>query len=216
MIKKNNKVPLGLYLIIDAGLEKEYLFKKIKEALEGGVSLLQVYNTIPETPARVKNLETICRLCHQHGVPVIVNNEWPQLKRFSFDGVHFDKIPANYEQVNKKINDSYIKGITCSNDLSVIKWANNHQFDYVSFCSMFPTKSAATCEIVSVEKVKMARNMTQMPIFLAGGINENNLQQLTGITYDGVAVISGIMDSEDISLSTRKYITHLKNMKNET
>src|SRR5450759_1729820 len=94
-------------------------------------------------------------------------------------------------------------------NLSVVEWATNHQFDYISFCSMFPFPSAGQCEIVSFDTVKKARTITDIPFFLAGGINLNNINLLSELSFNGIAVISGIMSSADIPSSTKNYINEL-------
>ena len=203
------KISGGIYLIADAGLDNKILLKKLDEALKSGVSVVQLYNTENELPGQVTDINFICNLCHQYHVPVLVNNNWALLSKTLLDGVYFDKIPANYNQIENTINKAFYKGITCSNDVSVIKWANDNQFDYISFCSMFPSTSADSCEIVSFETVKKARAITHIPIFVAGGINLNNINSLSGLPLDGIAVISGIMASSDIPTTTENYIAEL-------
>ena len=77
--------------------------------------------------------------------------------------------------------------------MDAVKWAAEHHVDYISFCSMFPSSSAATCEIVSYESVKKAAKIFDKPLFLAGGIYPGNIKQLKDLEYDGIAVISGII-----------------------
>ena len=203
------KISGGIYLIADAGLDNKILLKKLDEALKSGVSVVQLYNTENVLSGQVTDINFICNLCHQYHVPVLVNNNWALLSKTLLDGVHFDKIPANYSQIKHTINKAFYKGITCSNDVSVIKWANDNQFDYISFCSMFPSTSADSCEIISFETVKKARAITHIPIFVAGGINLHNINSLSGLPLDGIAVISGIMASSDIPSTTENYIAEL-------
>lgn len=207
------KISGGIYLIIDAYLDNAILLEKLHDALENGISIVQLYNTEKGSLVQADAINAICNVCHHYNVPVLVNNNWILLNKTLLDGVHFDEIPANYHQIKREVNKEFYKGITCSNDLSVIKWANDNHFDYISFCSMFPSPSAYACEIVSFETVKEARKITNIPLFVAGGINLYNIEQLAELPIDGIAVISGIMASSDIPSSTENYIAGLHKIK---
>lgn len=208
------KITGGIYLIVDAELERNTLLDKLSEALKSGISVVQIYNTKNRSSFLLETINAICTLCHEFTVPVLVNNDWQLLKETLLDGVHFDKIPEEYTHIKNNLNKNFLKGLTCSNNLEVIKWAANHHFDYISFCSMFPSRSAGSCEIVDFETVKKARALTNIPFFVAGGINLENISQLSELPLNGIAVISGIMASADISSSTKSYKNELDKLLN--
>jgi thiamine-phosphate pyrophosphorylase len=82
---------------------------------------------------------------------------------------------------------------------------------------MFPTPSSPACEIVSLSTVKKARELTSMPIFVAGGITLLNIPELTDTGMDGVAVISGILKAADPQAAAADYKNIItKIAKNET
>lgn len=208
------KVQGGIYLIADINLEESELFQKLEQALANGVSILQIYNTTDDQTC-LQKVNKVCTLCYKYKVPVLVSNHWEILLNSSLDGVHFDDTPKNIEDIEQKAGRKLIKGITAGNDLATIAWAEDHNFDYVSFCSMFPSPSAGACEIVSFETVKKAREITKMPLFVAGGINLGNVKSLADLPIDGVAVISGIMASEDAATSTKNFKSELEKIKKQ-
>lgn len=199
----------GIYLVVDANTP--LLSEKLEAALKGGINIVQLYNTHhPALPGLVNIINAICRLCHHYHVPVLVNNTWELIAQTELDGVHFDSIPENYAHIVQSPDRSFFIGLTCSNDLSLVKWAAVHQIDYISFCSMFPTVSAPTCTLVSFDSVRQAREMTTLPIFVAGGISLQNISRLSDLQIDGIALISGIMKSVDITETTKEYVSSLK------
>src|SRR5690606_4246978 len=107
-------------------------------------------------------------LCSKHDVPLLINNDWSLLRSFPLDGVHFDEIPANFDDIQRVLEASLsnkpIYGITCNNDMEIIHWADNNQMDYLSFCSMFPSTTSTSCELVSLESLHKARSITNLPI----------------------------------------------------
>lgn len=52
-----------------------------------------------------------------------------------------------------------------------------------------------------------------MPLFLAGGIKPENMSKLVGLPFDGVAVVSGIMDSEKPNETIKAYLKQLRKNK---
>src|SRR5699024_2781307 len=200
-MEMSKKILQGVYLVIDPAMERSLLLDNVREALEGGVQVLQVWNHWPEniTEAEKEQLvESVCEMAAEYEVPILINDEWQLLKTTNLSGVHFDKAPEDMEQVRVAAGRDIIIGLTCTNDLEAIRQAEQMQADYISFCAMFPSPSAGSCEIVDPDTVLRARRMTDRPLFLSGGITPEKIEQdLAGLSFEGVAVISGIMKSED-------------------
>src|SRR5690606_29793242 len=135
-----------------------------------------------------------------------INNEWELIESFPLDGVHFDSIPANYDEIKKRLSNDVKIGLTCNNDLSAVEWAENNGLHYISFCSIFPSTTSNSCELVSFQTIKQAREITSMPIYLAGGIQLSSLPKLRGLDFDGVALISGIMSAVNPAETTKQYL----------
>jgi len=94
-----------------------------------------------------------------------------------------------------------------------VRWAAKHDIDYISFCSMFPSSNVGNCEIIAYETVKEASLIFDKPLFLAGGIYPENIKQLDELKFDGIAVISGIMNSEHPDQAIDEYHKNLKSTK---
>lgn len=188
----------GLYLVVDPGIGAGKLLEKLASALSSGViTAVQLWDNWQEPAEKNAIIVQLCELAKAHNVPVLANNDWKLLKAFPLDGVHFDILPQDIEHIKEEIGRELIVGVTLSNDIWVLKEARAGHLDYISFCSMFPSSSAVDCEIVHPEAVTQARQLRDLPLFLAGGIREDTIPQLPDIPFDGLAVISGIMNAED-------------------
>ncbi|MDO5614910.1 MAG: thiamine phosphate synthase [Cruoricaptor ignavus] len=187
-----------IYLVADASEEYNILLPKLKEAIKNGIDYLQLFNC---ENTDFQNLMDIIKLCKDFRVRCIIYENIELMNRLDADGIHFDNLPKDFLKTNK------IVGITVSNQLDLIKNAEILKLDYISFCSVFPTKSATVCELVEREHILRAREYFSGLIFLAGGISKNNINQLKNLQFDGIAVISEIMDAKNISHS----IANLKN-----
>jgi thiamine-phosphate pyrophosphorylase len=209
MIKKQ-KLTGGLYLVIDPATERKALLAKLQLALQENIAAVQVWDNFTDAENIESLLRQIIACCHDSHVPVLINNRWQLLQTLPLDGVHFNEPPTDFESIQQAINRPFIAGITCNNDLAIVKWADQHQFDYISFCSLFPSSTSNSCELVHPETVQRARRITSLPLFLAGGIVPGNLHQLQQLPYDGIAVVSGIMSADNPATAAQAYIHELK------
>lgn len=209
------KITPGIYLVVDPSMEESVLLNKIGLCLEEEIAALQVWDNFYAGQNINELVQKICSLCHAKHVPVLINNRWELLNNSLLDGVHFDRIPENYLQIKETINKSFLTGLTCNNDLSHVRWATANQLDYISFCSIFPSTTSNSCELVNFNTIHEAAKISSLPIFLAGGIKPENIEKLKELEYAGIAVISGIMNSDKPGEAIKVYSEKLKTNKNE-
>ncbi|HEY9196421.1 MAG TPA: thiamine phosphate synthase [Mucilaginibacter sp.] len=201
----------GIYLVLNPAMDRELLMTRLSGALAGGIDVVQIWNNWPAGTDRLKLIEDIALLCRPYQIPVLINNDW-QLMIASphLHGVHFDNIPDDFAAIKQAVGKPFLAGITCSNHTGNAYWAMAHGLDYISFCSMFPSSSAASCDIVMPATVKQVRAESSIPIFVAGGITPQNIPALKKETpFDGVAVISGILSDDNPEQKVKLYKTAL-------
>ncbi|GAA0878861.1 thiamine phosphate synthase [Algoriphagus jejuensis] len=202
----------GIYLVLDPVQEEKSLLKSLRQALEGGVGLVQIWNHWPETfchKDKVELSKKIQTIASEFAVPVLINADLELALEAELDGVHLDRIPENWDAIRPLFAEKLL-GITVGNDLDLVRWADKNQLSYISFCSVFPSSSVDTCELVLPSSIQKARELTVLPIFLSGGIRPDNLPQLDAYAYEGVAVISGILGAEDPKQAANAYLQLLK------
>lgn len=202
-----DKITGGIYLVLDPAMDKATLLNKLASALMAGIQVVQLWNHWQPGADKLSLIESIGPLCRLHRVPLLINEDWELLSQSpALQGVHFDSIPKNYEAIKAQTGRPFIAGITCSGNLDSVIWAQAMALDYVSFCSMFPSSSAGSCDIVMPATVRQARALTPMPIFVAGGITPQNMIALKQeISFDGVAVISGILSAADPQQKVKEF-----------
>lgn len=187
----------GIYLVIDPAMDQNILLGKLQQAIKGKIVAVQIWDHFKTGENPKELIKKITELCQLQNIPVLINNQWELLLETTLDGVHFDVVPDNFNQLKQKCGKEIITGITCGNDLSVVKWADENGLDYISFCSVFPSSTANSCELITFETIKEAHRITSLPIFLAGGIKPENIHLLNGLNYSGIAVVSGIMNTDN-------------------
>lgn len=204
----------GLYLVVDPMMDQQQLLGKVEQALQGGTQLLQIWNHWPadmSRPDKEQLITFIKELAAGYEVPVLINEEWELLKTTRLDGVHFDAVPDNFDRIKKEVDRPFVAGITCSNNLETVKWADEQGLDYISFCAMFPSPSVGSCEIVQPETVRDAREITDLPLFLSGGMSPEKVAELDDLDFEGVAVISGILKDDSPRRQATKFNNALRN-----
>lgn len=208
----NKKIANGIYLIIDPSEQADKILGKLKQILGKSIAAVQIWDHFQNDIEHYKLLiSDIVRLCNEKNVPVIINNRGELLEQFELSGVHYDT-QAIAEQNRKYINrvSNIITGITCNNDLRIVEWARDNHLSYISFCSIFPSSTANNCELVKFETIQKAKSIVDIPIFLAGGIKPENLHLLSTLEYSGIAVVSGIMNSNNPIDAVNQYNNNTK------
>ena len=204
----------GVYLVIDPKQSWQLLLQKLEAALKGGIQVVQIWDHWSDGISRDLKKEfanDVKTLAHRFEVPVLMHDDWQFASEAGLDGVHFDTAPDNIDEVKAQLRDHYI-GLTVGNDLQQIRWADKMGLSYISFCAVFPSPSVDSCEIVDQENIKAARQITDLPIFLSGGITKDNLSHLQMLAFEGIAVISGVLSAPDPEEAVVAYLQELKKL----
>ena len=194
----------SIYLIADPSLDTSLLLQKIEKALRGGLFAVQLWDHwrgILDPLAVIKQVHELTRAAH---VPLFVNEGLEFLKWTCFDGIHLDK-PNEMLPALKKQRPDLLWGMTCSNHVEELQWAERHSLDYISYCSVFPSKTSTSCELVTSETIQNTRQFYQGKVFLAGGINELTLPRLHSLPFDGIALVSAIMGASNPNEAVLSY-----------
>jgi thiamine-phosphate pyrophosphorylase len=204
-INQLNMIRSGIYWVIDPATNRHKLAAALRAALSDTVAAVQIWDNFENIENPIEWAGEIVAICHQHQVPVLINNRWEFLLTLALDGVHFDEIPDNYSAIKDQIGRPFMSGLTVTNELQKLQWAEVNQLDYISFCSVFPSATSNSCEPVKLDSIRAARNLFTGKVFLAGGIRPDNLEQLASIDFDGIAMVSGIMQAANPAAAIQEY-----------
>lgn len=203
------EITKGIYVVVSPAMEVDRLLSQLTRIKNENIAALQILE-IPGWKVDKSVLQAIVDIFSDTTIPVLINNQWELCKVLNFDGVHFDALPTNLPEIQQRIGHPFFKGLTLENDISQVKKAEGLGFNYFSFCSLFPSSTVDTCEIVHPQTIVKCRAMTSLPVFLAGGINIDNIELLKGLPFDGIAMVSSIMKADKPEELLRKFNTLLK------
>ncbi|SFU07997.1 thiamine-phosphate pyrophosphorylase [Algoriphagus locisalis] len=204
----------GVYLVVDPSINENQLMESLEKAIAAKPCAVQIWDNFKspdQVAARICKIKAICRGTR---IPILMNNhpEWVEL--FDLDGVHFDVLPSDHLLSLPKLRQQgKLIGVTINNDFDQIQQALFAKVDYLSFCSMFPSSTANSCDLVEFETVQKTREITSIPIFLAGGISPEKVPKLSDLDFDGIAVVSGVMSAADPGKAISNYQKLLTDLK---
>lgn len=200
----------GVYLVIDPDKDKSELINQLLKIKDQKLSAIQIWDNFKPERTYTDLLSSIKQLFKDSDTPIFINNRIDLMVEFGFDGVHFDEIPIHKKEIEAQINRPFLKGLTLTNDLDALLEESDWQFDYVSFCSIFQSPTSNSCELVDFETIERCKELKEVSIFLSGGITPDNMEELKELNYDGIAVVSGIMNAENPLKSLNLYKEKLK------
>ena len=186
----------GLYAITPENLDAPVLLRKVQEALEGGIALLQYRRKASSSAAEAGKL---MKLARSYGVPFIVNDDLSLARELGADGVHLGREDPELAVAREHLA---IVGASAYNSLGRAKDAVRAGADYVAFGSVFasPTKPAAVRAPLS-----LFRSDLGVPLCAIGGITLENAPKVIQAGASLLAVISDLFDAPDTRARAREY-----------
>ncbi len=189
----------NLYLILDAGaclpdrqvLSYKELLAQLRAAVRAGVDIVQLRS-------KNGNAKDILEFCKQakkiteKKALFIVNDRIDLALLADADGVHLGQDDIPYKQARKMMGPRAIIGVSCQN-LEHAKVAQAQGADYLGFGSVFKTKTKPERQPMNLKLLKNVIEAIKIPVFPIGGINLNNLNQVTAQGAKRVAVCRDIL-----------------------
>ncbi|HHY04481.1 MAG TPA: thiamine phosphate synthase [Thermoanaerobacterales bacterium] len=195
---KKPKFDLCLYLVADRSIlgERDFV-SSLKEAIEGGVTLVQLREKTSSTLEFYNMATQAKRITDQYHVPLIINDRIDIAIAVDAAGVHLgqDDMPAKIAR--EILGPDKIIGISASTISEAIS-AQDAGADYLGVGSVFPTTSKDDAKQVTLETLKAIKQSVKIPIVGIGGINQENIKKVIDTGVDGAAVISAIFGKKDI------------------
>ena len=198
------KEELLLYAVTDRSwLHGRTLKEQVKEALDGGVTFLQLREKQIDSELFLQEAQELKELCKQYQVPFLINDDVELALKVDADGVHVGQSDMEAGDVRKKLGKDKIIGVSAQTVEQAVM-AEKHGADYLGVGAVFPTSSKDEAQEVDYEILKAICQAVQIPVIAIGGINTQNVDRLKGSGICGVAVISAIFAQEDIKEAAKE------------
>jgi thiamine-phosphate pyrophosphorylase len=186
----------GLYAVTPEGPGLE---AKVRQALEGGVALLQ-YRRKHGDAAEAARIGALAR---EFGVPMIVNDDLALALALDAAGAHLGRQDGDLARARGRLGGR-ILGASCYDELERARVAVAAGVDYVAFGSVFPSATKPHAVRAPLELFREARPLG-VPLAAIGGITLEKAPALLAAGADMLAVISDLFDAPDIRARARQY-----------
>jgi thiamine-phosphate pyrophosphorylase len=190
--------PGGIYAITSETADTERLLAQVEAALVGGVAAVQYRDKSADIARRHEQASELVALCHQFGVPLIINDDLRLADLCDADGVHLGRDDGSLREAHIILGKGKLIGASCYQSLELALAAQNAGADYVAFGSFFPSPTKPAAGRADVALLHAATAAIHLPIVAIGGITLANAPPLLDAGADSLAILSALFEAADI------------------
>lgn len=189
---------LLLYAVTDRSwLNGRTLYGQVEEALQGGVTCVQLREKNRSRQEFLEEAAKIKTLCARYQAPFIINDDVEVARIVDADGVHVGQKDADVFTARAALGEDKIIGVSARTVEQALS-AQKQGADYLGVGAVFPTGTKQDAEVISFGRLKEVCEAVTIPVVAIGGITKDNLPGLSGSGISGIAVVSAIFAQPDI------------------
>ena len=187
----------SLYFITDSTnyTEEEFLCR-IEQALQGGVTLLQLREKEKSTREYIELAEKVHTITKRYKVPLIIDDRIDVALAVDAEGVHVGASDMPVATARRLMGREKIVGATAK----TVRWAKEayeQGADYLGVGAIFPTTTKVKTVLTSTDTLREICKAVPIPVNAIGGLNKDNIDVLAEIPVAGICVVSAIMKADD-------------------
>lgn len=193
----------SIYLVTDDGcLQGRALIDCVREALEGGVTLVQYRAKTASSAEMYAEALQLKALCDSFNVPLIINDRLDIAMAVGAAGVHLGQDDLPCAAARKLLGEDYIIGVSAHNPAEA-KAALQSGADYLGCGAVFGTATKADVKKLGTEGLAAICKAKGLPVVGIGGVTADNYREVRAAGADGAAIVSGILAQPDIRATVR-------------
>ena len=188
---------MTLYAVTDRSwLGERTLAQVVEEVLKGGATFLQLREKELDQATILAEAREIQAIAARYDVPFVINDSVDIALACDADGVHVGQADLMGRDVRALIGPDKILGIT-ANTVELAVAAERAGADYIGAGAVFGTTTKQNAKNLSLDPLKAICQAVSIPVVTIGGINADNLPNLTGTGAAGAAVVSALFAQKD-------------------
>ncbi len=195
----------GLYAITPDTADTGHLIVLVRQALRGGVRLVQYRNKAADPALRRLQAQALLALCRDLGVVLIINDDLDLALEVDADGVHLGRDDGAIAAARSRLGDGRMLGVSCYDQLQRAREAAGEGADYVAFGSVFASPSKPGAVRSPLALLTEAKRELGLPVAAIGGITVDSAPAVIAAGADLLAVISDLFDAPDVADRARAY-----------
>lgn len=189
----------SIYLVTDDGcLQGRALIDCVREALEGGVTLVQYRAKTASSAEMYAKALQLKALCDSFNVPLIINDRLDIAMAVGAAGVHLGQDDLPCAAARRILGEEYLIGVSAHNPAEA-RAALQSGADYLGCGAVFGTATKADVKKLGTEGLETICKAKGLPVVGIGGVTADNYREVRAAGADGAAIVSGILAQPDIS-----------------
>lgn len=193
----------SIYLVTDDGcLQGRSLLDCVREALEGGVTLVQYRAKTASSAEMYAEALQLKALCDSFNVPLIINDRLDIAMAVGAAGVHLGQDDLPCAAARKILGEDYIIGVSAHNPAEAAE-ALERGADYLGCGAVFGTVTKADVKKLGTDGLAAICKAKGLPVVGIGGVTADNYREVRVAGADGAAIVSGILAQPDIRTTVR-------------
>ncbi len=175
----------------------------IEQACQAGVTLVQLREKSGTTREIFRLATLVKKITDKYHIPLIIDDRVDICLAVDAAGVHIgdDELPVDL--VRSLIGPNKILGVSAKTIDRSIE-AQKQGASYLGVGAIFPTTTKVKTCHTSLETLRKILDYVDIPVVAIGGIKTYNVKQFSGMNIAGVAVVSEIMQSDNVADTVQK------------
>jgi len=194
-----DRISFRFLLVTDRINYPEIFFDKLENAISAGVGAVQLREKGLAGASFLQIANRVSKMTSKQNIPLIINDRVDVAIASRSQGVH---LPANSFPtaiVRKSLVNSFLVSQS-THDPDEVLTAEKNGADYVTFGPIFETSSKMKYgSPLGIEILRELCQRTSIPVFAIGGITLSTVKPVIDAGAHGIAVISAVFDSQDVS-----------------
>lgn len=196
---------LDLYVITDETISGGRSHAGIaRQAALGGADVIQLRDKTCSTLELLRTARDLRSIIRKSGTLFIVNDRLDVAMASGADGVHFGQDDMRVSTARQLAPPGFIIGVS----VGTTGEAMEAERDGADYLAISPTFSTASKDDAGpgrgLDRLREIRGAVSIPVIAIGGINRGNVRDVIAAGADGVAVISAVVASPDITVAARE------------
>jgi thiamine-phosphate pyrophosphorylase len=195
----------GLYAVTPETSDSDWLYARVEAVLAGGARIIQYRGKGVDARCRAQQAGRLVDLCGARGALLIINDDVALARDLGADGVHLGREDMPVAHARAILGGRTLIGVSCYDSLARAREAQSEGAGYVAFGSFFPSGVKPGAVRASLELLRGARPMIDLPVVAIGGITPDNGRALVEAGADALAVISALFQVPDSRLAAQAF-----------
>ena len=189
---------LCLYWVLNGlELDSEAGRGRVMQALQAGVTCLQLRDKESATTALIQRAKVLLELARPWHALVLINDRVDVAQHAGAHGVHLGQSDMSVAHARQILGGHSVIGLSVEYPWQ-LESAMELDVDYLAISPVFDTPTKAdTAPAWGLNALRDARKSTELPLVAIGGINRCRLPQLWNTGVDGLAVVSALSNASN-------------------